>query len=86
MEISDIYVHDAQLHRVIEDIGADTVTMAVELPMYSEDTNRRIGPDKPGANPDSESRPLQISVEPQSIKSTMKYSARLRRLLPNRKQ
>ena len=33
MEISDIYVHDAQLHRVIEDIKADTVTMEVELPI-----------------------------------------------------
>ena len=33
MEISEIYVHDAQLHRVIEDIEADTVTMEVELPI-----------------------------------------------------
>ncbi len=33
MNISEIYVHDAQLHRVIEDIKADTVTMEVELPI-----------------------------------------------------
>ena len=33
MEISDIYVHDAQLHRVIEDVEANTVTLEVELPM-----------------------------------------------------
>jgi hypothetical protein len=33
MEISDIYVHDAQLHRVVEDIEAGTVTMEVDLPI-----------------------------------------------------
>src|SRR5438128_13289 len=33
MEISNIYVHDAQLHRVVEDIKADTVTMEVDLPI-----------------------------------------------------
>ena len=33
MEISDIYVHDAQLYRVIEDIEADTLTMEVDLPI-----------------------------------------------------
>jgi hypothetical protein len=33
MEISDIYVHDARLHRVIEDIEAGIVTMEVELPI-----------------------------------------------------
>jgi len=33
MDISDIYVHDAQLHRVIEDVRGDTVTMEVELPI-----------------------------------------------------
>jgi hypothetical protein len=33
MEISDIYVHDAQLHRVIEDIQNGTVTMEVDLPI-----------------------------------------------------
>ena len=36
MEISDIYVHDAQLHRVIEDIETDTLTMEVEYPVDSE--------------------------------------------------
>jgi len=29
MAIAEIYVHDAQLHRVVEDIEADTVTMIV---------------------------------------------------------
>jgi hypothetical protein len=33
MEISDIYVHDGRLHRVIEDLAAGTVTMEVELPV-----------------------------------------------------
>ena len=33
MEISNIYVRDAQLHRVVEDIKADTVTMEVDLPV-----------------------------------------------------
>jgi hypothetical protein len=33
IEISDIYVHDAQLYRVIEDIEANTVTMEVDLPI-----------------------------------------------------
>ena len=33
MEISDIYVHDAQLHRVIEDIEKQTVTFEVDLPI-----------------------------------------------------
>lgn len=33
MAISDIYVHDAQLHRVIEDIEAETLTMEVDLPI-----------------------------------------------------
>jgi hypothetical protein len=37
MEISDIYVHDAQLHRVIEDIEADRLTMEVELPILERD-------------------------------------------------
>lgn len=37
MEISDIYVHDAQLHRVIEDIETDTLTMEVELPILERD-------------------------------------------------
>jgi hypothetical protein len=37
MEISDIYVHDAQLHRVVEDIEADTVTMEVDLPILERD-------------------------------------------------
>jgi len=37
MEISDIYVHDAQLHRVVEDIEADTLTMEVELPILERD-------------------------------------------------
>ena len=37
MKISDIYVHDAQLHRVIEDIEADTLTMEVELPILERD-------------------------------------------------
>ena len=32
-EISNIYVHDAQLHRVVEDIEASTVAMDVELPV-----------------------------------------------------
>jgi hypothetical protein len=31
MDISDIYVHDAQLHRVVEDLEAATVTFEVEL-------------------------------------------------------
>ena len=33
MKISEIYVHDAQLHRVVEDIKADTLTLVVELPI-----------------------------------------------------
>ncbi|EEF57962.1 hypothetical protein [Pedosphaera parvula] len=33
MEISDIYVHDAQLYRVVEDIQTNTVTMEVDLPI-----------------------------------------------------
>jgi hypothetical protein len=33
MDISNIYVHDARLHRVIEDIEDCTVTMEVELPI-----------------------------------------------------
>ncbi len=37
MEISDIYVHDAQLHRVVEAIEADTLTMEVELPILERD-------------------------------------------------
>lgn len=37
MDISGIYVHDAVLHRVIEDIEADTVTMEVELPILERD-------------------------------------------------
>lgn len=37
MKISDIYVHDAQLHRVVEDIEADTLTMEVELPILERD-------------------------------------------------
>ena len=32
MEISDIYVHDGRLIRVIEDTERDTLTMEVELP------------------------------------------------------
>lgn len=32
MKIADIYVHDAQLYRVIEDCGAATVAMEVDLP------------------------------------------------------
>ncbi|MCW5558853.1 MAG: hypothetical protein KIT22_13625 [Verrucomicrobiae bacterium] len=37
MNISDIYVHDAQLHRVIEDIETNTLTMEVELPILKRD-------------------------------------------------
>jgi hypothetical protein len=37
MKISDIYVHDAQLHRIIEDIEADTLTMEVQLPILERD-------------------------------------------------
>jgi hypothetical protein len=37
MEISNIYVHDAQLHRVIDDIEAKTVTFEVELPILERD-------------------------------------------------
>jgi hypothetical protein len=37
MEISDIYVHDAQLYRVVEDIEAHTVTMEVDLPILERD-------------------------------------------------
>ena len=37
MEISDIYVHDAQLHRVIEDIEKQTVTFEVDLPILEHD-------------------------------------------------
>jgi hypothetical protein len=37
MEISDIYVHDARLHRVIEDLEAGTATMEVELPILERD-------------------------------------------------
>ena len=33
MEISHIYVHDARLYRVIEDLREQTVTMEVELPI-----------------------------------------------------
>jgi hypothetical protein len=33
VEISDIYVHDAKLHRVVEDIEASTLTMEVDLPI-----------------------------------------------------
>ena len=31
--LPDIYVHDARLHRVIEDIETDTLTMEVDLPI-----------------------------------------------------
>jgi hypothetical protein len=37
MKISDIYVHDAQLHRVVEDCAAATVTMEVDLPILERD-------------------------------------------------
>jgi|LakMenEpi03Aug12_release.lakeMendotaPanAssembly.Ray.scaffolds.fasta_scaffold203738_2 hypothetical protein len=37
MEVSEIYVHDAQLHRVIEDIEANLVVMQVELPILERD-------------------------------------------------
>lgn len=37
MNISDIYVHDAQLHRIIEDVKADTLIMEVDLPILERD-------------------------------------------------
>ncbi len=37
MNISEVYVHDARLHQVIEDIGADTLTMEVELPILGRE-------------------------------------------------
>jgi hypothetical protein len=37
MAISDIYVHDAQLHRVVEDIETDRVTMHVDLPIIERE-------------------------------------------------
>ncbi|HTH48006.1 MAG TPA: hypothetical protein VMB21_10875 [Candidatus Limnocylindria bacterium] len=33
MEISEIYVHDAQLRRVIEDVEANLIVMQVDLPI-----------------------------------------------------
>ena len=33
MDISNIYVHDGRLLRVIEDVERDTLTMEVELPL-----------------------------------------------------
>jgi len=41
MEISDIYVHDAQLHRVIEDIERKTVTFEVELPIVERNEEQQ---------------------------------------------
>ena len=40
MEISDIYVHDAHLRRVVEDIEADTVTMEVDLPILERNESK----------------------------------------------
>jgi hypothetical protein len=37
MEPFKIYVHDAQLHRVIENIQNDTLTMEVELPILERE-------------------------------------------------
>jgi hypothetical protein len=37
MAIAEICVHDAQLHRVVEDIEADTLTMYVHLPLRERD-------------------------------------------------
>lgn len=37
MKPFEIYVHDAQLHRVIENIANDTLTMEVELPILERD-------------------------------------------------
>lgn len=37
METFEIYVHDAQLRRVIEDIEASTLTMEVDLPILERD-------------------------------------------------
>jgi hypothetical protein len=37
VNISEIYVHDGQLHRVVEDIDANTVTMEVDLPILERD-------------------------------------------------
>ena len=37
MEISEIYVHDAQLRRVIEDVEADLILMQVDLPILELD-------------------------------------------------
>lgn len=37
METFEIYVHDAQLRRVIEDIETDTLTMDVDLPILERD-------------------------------------------------
>lgn len=37
MKISDVYVHDAQLYRVIEDVEACTLTMVVDLPILECD-------------------------------------------------
>jgi hypothetical protein len=33
MEVSEIYVHDARLYRVIEDLEADLIVMQVDLPI-----------------------------------------------------
>jgi len=38
MQISDLYVHDAQLHRVIEDLCADPITLEVDLPILNDPT------------------------------------------------
>jgi hypothetical protein len=41
MEISDIYVHDAQLYRVIEDLEANTVTLEVDLPILERNEEQQ---------------------------------------------
>ena len=41
MEIFDIYVNDAQLHRVIEDIEKKTLTFEADLPILER--RRRAG-------------------------------------------
>ena len=37
MQIADLYVHDAQLYRVVEDIQTNTVTLHVDLPILERD-------------------------------------------------
>jgi hypothetical protein len=35
----DVYVHDGQIHRVVEDTERDTLTIHAELPVSAESDN-----------------------------------------------